>query len=256
MPETIAQLCQVDDKTFWPWLTWADFSRLADKKNISVVVPLAGFADWGLGHALDAEESVLMRVLASASRLHDPSRLLVIPPLRFVVGANPGCAFTVDPPAAHAFIDEVCATIAAAGFSRVVLLNASPWNEELIDSAARDIRIERGLQMFCINLSALDLDFHPTRSKSRRTLQTLLTAFTGREPVQPAVAESTAPPPESPDEDQVTPLPPPALGLAEAQAAAEEILAGSSARLAALFAEINARPPLPRDGALLTMSVS
>ena len=256
MPETLAQLCQVHEKTFWPWLTWADFSRLTDKKNISVIVPLAGFADWGLGHALDAEETVLMRVLAAASRLSDESRMLVIPPLRFVVGANESCAFTVDVPTAHAFIDEVCATIAAAGFRRVVLINASPWNEELIDAAARDIRIERGLQMFCINLSALDLDFHPTRSANRHALQTLLTALTGKEPAFPlgelASAKATMPP----GEEDVTPLAQTALSLAEAGVAGAALLDKSSARLAALFVEINARPALPRDGSLLTMSAS
>jgi hypothetical protein len=256
MPETLAQLCQVDEKTFWPWLTWADFSRIKDKKSISVIVPIVGFADWGLGHALDAEESVLMRVLAAASRLSDPSRLLVLPPLRFVVGAKPGCAFTVDVPTAHAFIDEVCVTIAAAGFRRVVLFNASPWNEELIDAAARDIRIERELQMFCINLSALDLDFHPTRSRNRHALQTLITALTGKEPSLPQGDPSTAKPPALPSEENVTPLTEPALNLAEAGGRGTDLLAQSSSRLAALFAEINARPALPRDGALLSMSAS
>ncbi|MEY4488788.1 MAG: hypothetical protein RIQ79_1296 [Verrucomicrobiota bacterium] len=256
MPETLAQLCQVDEKTFWPWLTWTDFARLADKKNISVVVPVAGFADWGLGHALDAEETVLMRVLAAASRLSEPTRLLVVPPLRFVVGANAGCAFTVDVPTAHAFIDEVCATIAAAGFRRIILFNASPWNEELIDAAARDIRIERGLQMFCINLSALDLDFHPTRSRTRHALQTLVTALTGREPAFPANEDPTSRSIEAPGDENVTPLAEPALNIEAARIAGSELLAKSSARLASLFIEINARPALPRDGELLSLSAS
>ncbi|AKC82435.1 hypothetical protein IMCC26134_05945 [Verrucomicrobia bacterium IMCC26134] len=256
MPETLAQLCQVDEKTFWPWLTWEDFSRLKDKKNITVVVPIAGFADSGLGHALDAEETVLMRVLADASRQSDPTRMLVVPPLRFVIGANAGCAFTVDVPTAHAFIDEVCSTIAAAGFRRVVLFNASPWNEELIDAAARDIRIERRLQTFCINLSAIDLDFHPARSRNRHALQTLITALTGKEPT---LVKSEAPASKSsalPGEEDVIPLAEPPLGLAVACNAGIELLAKSSARLAALLVEINARPALPRDGELLTMSAS
>jgi hypothetical protein len=256
MPETLAQLCQVDEKTFWPWRTWADFARLADKKNISVIVPIAGFADWGLGHALDAEETVLMRVLAAASRLSDPARLVVLPPLRFVVGANPGCAFTVDVPTAHAFIDEVCATIAAAGFSRVVLFNASPWNEELIDAAARDLRIERALQMFCINLSALDLDFHPTRSRKRHALQTLITALTGRAPGAPEARSIDSKLAAALGEDLVTPLTEPALGVEAASVAGGELLAQSAARLAALFVEINSRPALPRDGTLSAMTAS
>ena len=62
-------------------------------------------------------------------------------------------------PVAHAFIDDVCASVAAAGFRKVVLCNASLWNEDLCDAAARDVRIARGLQMFCVNLSALGIGF-------------------------------------------------------------------------------------------------
>ena len=38
------------------------------------------------------------------------------------------------------------------------------------------------VQMFSIHLSALDLDFHPVRSKSRHTLQTVITALTSHIP--------------------------------------------------------------------------
>lgn len=163
-----------------------------------------------------------MRVLAAAVSHSDPARLLVVPPLRFVTGAGSGCAFTLDVPTAHAFIEEVCVSIAAAGFRRILLLNSSPWNEDLIDVAARDLRIERGLQMFCINLSALDLDFHPTRSPGRRDAHALAAALV------------------SPD--------------ANNNANAAAIFERAASRLAGLLIEINARPPLPREGALADLN--
>jgi len=215
LPEAPIPLCVADPATFWPWLTWAEFARLEGKAEVLVVVPIAGFCDWGLGHALDAEETVLMPVLAEASRRRDPRvRLLVIPPLRFVGGPGPRSAFAVDAPTAHAFLSDACASIQAAGFTRVVFFNASPWNEEIVDAAARDLRIERGLQMFCVNLSALGLDFRADRAKDRSRLQQLL--------------DGLRPGATSPE--------------------AATILEQAASHLASLFSEIAARPPLPNGG--------
>ena len=51
-------------------------------------------------------------------------------------------------------IAEVAASVAAAGFRRIAIVNASPWCEELCGAAARDLRVSRGLQMFQVHLSA------------------------------------------------------------------------------------------------------
>src|SRR5690606_20561006 len=60
-------LCLADDATFWPWHPWTDFARWPDKPDVTVVLPVAGFADWGLDAPLDAEETVLLSVLRAAS---------------------------------------------------------------------------------------------------------------------------------------------------------------------------------------------
>jgi len=234
-------ICVAEPTTFWPWLPWADFSRLAEKEAVLVVVPIAGFADWGLGRPLDAEETVLMPVLAEAVRRRsDKVRLLVVPPLRFVAGPGPRTAFAVDAPTAIAFINEVCASVKAAGFNRIVLFNASPWNEEVIDAAARDLRIERSLQMFCVNLSALGLDFRADRAKSRAHLQALLTSLLGREPDTASLpTANNALPAEAP----------PAAAVPDGTI----ILAEAATHLASLLEEIAARPPLARGGALIPM---
>lgn len=211
-------LCIADPATFWPWHPWTDFARWPEKAGVTVVLPVVGFADWGLDAALDAEETIALSVLraASARPALPAGRLLVLPPQRFVVGPHASCAFTVDVPTAHAALEEWCASVAAAGFRRIVLYNSSPWNEELIDAAARDLRIARGLQMFCINVSALGLDFAPWRDPARTRLRALLAEL---------ATTDTGP-----------------------------LLTEAGAHLARLLGEIAARPPLPRDGALLTIS--
>jgi hypothetical protein len=139
-----------------------------------VLVPIVGFEDRA-GLPLDAEEGVLLRVVRSAARVfgHE-GRLWVVPPLRFVAGPAEACAFAVEAPLAHAFLAEVCRSIATSGFRRVVLCNASPWNEELCDVAARDLRLELGLQMFCVHLSALGLDFKDRAPAAQARLARLL----------------------------------------------------------------------------------
>jgi hypothetical protein len=238
-----APLCAADPATFWPWFSHAQFTALPDKDNRVVVLPLVGMADWGLGHPLDAEEWVLMHVIRDASLLAKEGRKpLVVPPLRFVLGPDPSCAFAVDAPTAHALVAEVAASVAAAGFRKIVILNSSPWSEEFCSAATRDLRVGRGLHMFTVHLSALGLDFHPVRSRSRRSLQTLVTALTGTEP-EPG-------PPEGPAEthawgdESVRPLPGPALRLAEARIEGAALLSAAAQKLAGLFSDIGDRPAL------------
>jgi creatinine amidohydrolase len=239
-------LCVAHDATFWPWFSSPALAAWPDRPQTVVVVPLAGLADWGLGHPLDAEETVLLHVLAEASRRRPADRrLLVLPPLRFVAGPDPGCAFGVEPPVAHALIAEVVASVGAAGFRRIVLFNASPWNEELCAAAARDLRVGRGLHLFCINLAALGLDFHPLRSRDRRRVQTLVTALTGRAPEAPPAGGTPHP---RWGEEPVTPLAGPALDLAAAAAEGPGLLAAAAGRLAALLGEIGGRAALRADG--------
>jgi creatinine amidohydrolase/Fe(II)-dependent formamide hydrolase-like protein len=245
-------LCVADDATFWPWRRWPEFSRWADPANTVVVVPLAGTAEWGLGHPLDAEETVLMNVLRAAS-LQCPATLplLVVPPLRFVLGPAPGCAFTLEPPVAQGYLADVLGSIHVSGFRRVVLYNSSPWNEELIAAAARDNRIALGLQIFRISLSGLGLDLHPTRSTSRRKFQTLVTALLGREPDAPP-ADMVEPASRPWADETIYPLAGPAVPLAEARAEGEATLAAAAKQLVSLLGEIQARAPLKHGGKIIT----
>jgi hypothetical protein len=236
-------LCVADDATFWPWLSWPKFEAMAGRERRVVVIPIAGMADWGLGHPLDSEETVLTSVIRDAcQRVPADRRPLVLPPLRFVVGPDSGCAFPVDQPAAHALIAEVAASVAAAGFRKIVLANASPWNEELCGAAARDLRVARGLHMFIVHLSALGLDFHPQRSKGRRRLQTLLTALNGSAPAE--APEGPADPPATWGTEPVTPLGGPAVPVADALVEGAATLYEAAGRMAKLLGDIHDRAAL------------
>lgn len=211
---THTQLCIADEATFWPWFTWPDIANWPAKERTLVIVPVAGLADHGLDAPLDSEETVLMSVLKRASETRAPDQpLLVLPPLRYVLGPQPDCAFAVDPDVGCNLLEEVGASVAFAGFTRVVFLNASPWNEELCKVVSRDLRIHRRLQVFGVNLSALGLDFHPVRGGQREALRSVLASLAG-----------TGSP------------------------ASEKILEDTAARLLSLFAEMRDRPALAAGG--------
>ena len=213
------QLCVADEATFWPWFSWPDFANWPNKDQVLVVVPIAGFCDWELGESLDCEERVLMAVLKAASQRRPlPLPLLVLPPLRFTLGPSPRSAFAVDPDTAAQLIEEVVASVGTAGFSRIVLFNASPWTEELCKAVGRDLRIALKLQMFSLHLSALGLDLNPVWGGERLALKKLLAALCA------------------------TP------GDLAAEGAA--ILGSTAEKLVAIFSEMAARPPLANGGGL------
>ncbi len=243
-------LAVAEPHCFWPNLTWSDFAQMPDKDHVVIIAPVVGFADWGLGHPLDAEETVLLEVLRRAMTGESVHRYLVLPPWRYVLGPREGCMFSVSPEVAIAGLEELLASVKAAGFSRVAFFNASPWNEELIDAVARDERIGQELQMFCVNLSALDLDFHPARSRSRRKVQTVLTALLGTLPE--SEIGGVEPEPSPWEREPLPPLGGEPLSLSAAQPEAEAVLTEAAAHLASLLKEVSGRAALPRGGKLLT----
>jgi hypothetical protein len=95
--------------------------------------------------------------------------------------------------------------------------------------------------MFHIHLSALELDFHPVRSRSRRRIQTLLTALYGREPEAPDGAPSA---PAAWGDESVTALPGTPATLGEARGEGAAILGAAAGRLAKLLSDIYDREPL------------
>ncbi len=250
-----------EETWFWARYSWTDFARWRDVEKTVVLVPLAGCCDWGLGHPLDVEEVLGMAVLKAAAEGDDlgpePVKWLVVPPLRFVCGAGAGSAFAATPTATYRLIEEVVGSVAAAGFSRIVLYNTSPWNEAVVDVVGRDLRIERGWQLFCVNLSGLGFDLLPGRSHTRRQAQTLATFLLGAEP-EPVRRESAVghASPSLLQADEIEPLRETAARLDEACVEGPRLLAEAGARLRGLLAEIAARPALADGGRIRRMTAA
>lgn len=233
-------LASIDPATFWAHLSWSQFSELPEKSRQLAILPLVGFCDHGMGLPLDAEEVVTSELLRRASlQAAEVLKLLVMPPLRLVAGPQPCNFFGCPPEVVHETILAISRCVQAAGISRLVFLNASPWNEQVIDAASRDVRVALGLQTFVIDLSGLGLSLHPSFPQDRQRFQAMGARILGLDPKPSPRAASAIdgdlrpgfwiqPPPVLPD---------PALQP-------ERLLAEASGHLASLLAEIDARGPI------------
>jgi creatinine amidohydrolase len=162
-----------------------------------------------------------MTVLKEASLKRPPElKLLVVPPVRFALGPQPNCAFPIDPDVACNLLEEVAGWVADSGFTRILFFNASPWSEEITKAVGRDLRIARKLRIFCTQLSALGLDFHPVRGAQQRSKLKAVLATLTEDPGSPAAARGRT------------------------------VLAEISAHLAALLMEMRDLAPLANEGVL------
>ncbi|HKJ90704.1 MAG TPA: creatininase family protein [Oceanipulchritudo sp.] len=163
-------LALVHEPTFWPFFSWREFSLMPDRARMVVIIPVTGFTDWNASLPLDFEEQFLLTLLRETlAGMETSRRFLVIPPQRFNLGTKARSFFTVDPETAHATLEEVVRSIHGPGFRKVLFLNSNPLNEDLVDSAGRDLRIALGLQPFCINLGSIGLDWESPDGLERMT---------------------------------------------------------------------------------------
>lgn len=159
-------LANVDRGTFWAHHAWSEFTSLTAKDRSLVILPLFGFADHGLGLPLDAEEILGSTIIRHAvMQAGNVVPCQVLPPVRFGLAPYPSSFFGIDPETAHALLHEIAAGVKAAGFNKLVFVNTSPWNRELVVDASRDIRVAQKLQTFIVSTPALGFDFHPASSK-------------------------------------------------------------------------------------------
>jgi len=164
-----------DPDTAWEFQSWPEFANWPDPSSSVVIVPVFGFHSWHNGWPLDAEELIGTRILSACLKSH-PSRdrLLSLPPLRFCLGRKSGSAFNVDPETAHPAVEEIARSIHAAGFRKIVFLNGSPWNKELLDAAGRDLRISLGVQPFLITLQGIGIDLTTEEMDLGQSLEAIL----------------------------------------------------------------------------------
>jgi creatinine amidohydrolase len=247
-----SNLVDLPDSVLWSSRSWPEFAALKSPNHHLVLLPVFGFADWGLGRSIDLEETLGCGVLRAmlAADTERAARLTIMPPLRFALGPYPHSLFGLDYETALELTREIGAFIAAAGLRRLVLLNTSPWNEELMETCACDLRADFGLQTFVINLEALGLDLHPTRSTTRPAVQAAACALTRRAPSTDAPRADIRLADFRPGNHRQPPPLPWTKSLDASVHEGWEVLASAGSRLARLLDAIDAHPPLPNDGAV------
>jgi creatinine amidohydrolase len=231
-------LANADSDTAWAHAAWPDFAQAVEPNRQIALLPVFGWADHGLGVALDAEEVVGSEILHRAVlETKSALSLRVLPPLRFGLAPYATGVFGIDPETAHDLTREIATSVKAAGCRKLVFFVTSPWQAEFIDAASRDIRVELELQTFVINLAGLGLSFHPT-SSSRAKLQAMAAQLLGTPPAKSRPGISVEPNFRPGRWDQPPPVErDPAVDTAS-------LFAEAGAHLARLLGEIDARAPL------------
>jgi hypothetical protein len=182
-----------DNAHAWHALRWPQFAEFKKPETALVIQPIYSISDWAMGRPMDAEEVAGSAVLDGAiTQCSESLDALVLPAMRYTPKQSVGTAFGLDIEVAHRIMVETITSAAEAGFKRFVLFNTSPFLEEWIDVAARDLRVQTNLQMFCLNFSGIGLDFHPVRGGARAGLQSLLTYLLDEAPEDVAHESNTS----------------------------------------------------------------
>lgn len=175
-------LANADPATAWAHQTWSDLCARPDKARTLVVLPVHGFSDHGMGLPLDAEEVVGSAVLhAAVASIVSQERLLVLPPLRFGAAPYAHSRFGVDAETFLASLDEIVVSVKASGFPRILFFNTSPWNAELVSTAALDARTAHDMRTYVAGSAGIGLGFHPADANRPRT-QAVAARLLGRLP--------------------------------------------------------------------------
>lgn len=150
------------------------------------ILPIYGYADHKLGLGWNAEEVVGGELLdRSLGLLKLNAVIRVLPPLRLSVSPYHAALNPVSARDLRHAIDRIAAGVQFAGARRLAFWSTNPWNAEAVDVASRDIRIERDISTYVIEMSGLGLSLHP-RSDSRATLAQLVAELTGTTATPPA----------------------------------------------------------------------
>lgn len=232
-------LAQAHPETAWAHLPTTEFPAWSARPGSIAILPVYGCADYGMGLPLNASEglgdAILLPASAEAAGGCSP---LVLPPLRFGPAPCPDSSWFGAPlDLAFDLVREISQGVKAAGFSKLLIYSACPWQREWLDAAARDARVETGMTVYRVHLGSLGLDFHPAAPHSIRLgTQALAACVLDLEPVASA-------PQRSGDEnfrpgrwEQAPPLPGGPLGEARLEAA-KLVQKQAAERLARLVVE-------------------
>jgi len=123
--------------------TWAE-------KNTVVIVPIASIEQHGLALPLDTDCRTVDYVSRRAARLAEDVPCLVTPTIPFGVSPHhmvfPG-TITLTVETTIRVLREVCQSIAAHGFDRILILSGHGGNQDTVGAAALELRHQLGRQI-------------------------------------------------------------------------------------------------------------
>jgi creatinine amidohydrolase len=146
---------------YLPYLTSPDIAALP-KEEAVVVLSIASVEQHGPHLPVITDSLVGQTVLGKAlERLDRTTQVWVVPPLCYGK-SNEHRPFagtlTLSAQTLAAVVRDIAASLARAGFRRLVLLNSHGGNPPVLDYIARDIHEETGMQLFSIMISRMGVD--------------------------------------------------------------------------------------------------
>lgn len=159
-------------------------TEMAAPSTAVAILPIYGLGDYGLGLAMDIDEVIGSAVLTTAlNSIETGSLLRVLPPLRLGLSPYHSAVGKIDPDHLRDVLLEISAGIAQSGVQNLLFWTVNPWNNEIVDTASRDIRVSHALRTFVIDSSGVGLSLHPS-SGDRARAQLLGRHLGGKPPAE------------------------------------------------------------------------
>src|SRR5438270_4674492 len=145
---------------YLPYLTSPEIAALP-KEHAAVVLSIASVEQHGPHLPVITDSLVGQTVLGkSLERLDPEAQVWVIPPLEYCKSNEHrpyAGTLTLSAQTLAAVVRDIAASVARAGFKRLVLLNSHGGNPPVLDYIARDLHEETGMQLFSIMISRMGL---------------------------------------------------------------------------------------------------
>jgi creatinine amidohydrolase len=156
------------------YLTYLTTDEVAalPKEDAAVVVVISATEQHGPHMPLVTDLLLGERLLALAlERAPAESKLWVLPSLAYGK-SNEHTKFagtvTLSQATLDAVVHDIGASVARAGFRRLVLLNSHGGNRTVLEYLARDVRLATGLMVFPVSTWLLGLEFEPVSADEGR----------------------------------------------------------------------------------------
>jgi creatinine amidohydrolase/Fe(II)-dependent formamide hydrolase-like protein len=146
---------------YLPYLTSPEIAALP-KEHAVVVLSIASVEQHGPHLPVITDSLVGQTVLGRAlERLQSSAQVWVIPPLAYGKSNEHkpyAGTLTLSAQTLAAVVRDIAASLARAGFRRLVLLNSHGGNPPVLDYIARDVHEETGMMLFSIMISRMGVD--------------------------------------------------------------------------------------------------